>query len=453
MTFVIACVVWVLVVLSPITHAQWTFTQEAAIRNDLLIAASPPYNNKIRPSVVTSCSVDFFITSVNEVNIKDEAFGISGWWYMTWYDDRLSWATASYSGIGLIVMGPDEIWHPTIVQTSSIDNLAAIEEITVPMRVEYDGFVSWRPPGISTHGCDMDTTYFPYDMQECSVEITVFGYTNAEMNMSTLTGFRFDYYEANGEWKIVSRDASQDEVKDYGLAYTRLTLTLTLKRLASVYWFAILIPIVLNSFLVPIAFLLPPSSGERNGFGLTVLLAFVVLLTMVTAEMPTSSKTTSLLEVYIIVVLFLSCFSVLFTIYSVMWFNIGEEEEPPNYLQKMAEIMKIMMLQKTCNKEDDAELESQHNTRGHVAPMSHRATPQPVSVSRVVTRIDIQMKETKEANDSEGEKLTYPQLGEVLDAFLLRAYMVVLTVLTVVVFLILILTTANQSLSGTEIEY
>ena len=46
-----------------------------------------------------------------------------------------------------------------------------------------------------------------------------------------------------------------------------------------------------------------------------------------------------------------------------MWFNIGEEEEPPNYLQKMAEIMKMMMLQKTCNKEDDAELESQHNTR------------------------------------------------------------------------------------------
>ena len=49
-----------------------------------------------------------------------------------------------------------------------------------------------------------------------------------------------------------------------------MTFTVVLQRLASVYWFAILIPIVLNSFLVPLVFLLPPSSGQLLSYNYRV---------------------------------------------------------------------------------------------------------------------------------------------------------------------------------------
>jgi len=61
------------------------------------------------------------------------------------------------------------------------------------------------------------------------------------------------------------------------------------------HWVNILIPVVMNGFLIILVFKLPADSGEKMGYSLTCLLAYVVLLTLLAADMPTSALYTSVL--------------------------------------------------------------------------------------------------------------------------------------------------------------
>ena len=67
---------------------------------------------------------------------------------------------------------------------SSIDDLSAIDEDTIPIRLRKDGRVTWNPPGILEMACEMVVTYFPFDTQTCAIQVTSFGYTIQELNIS-----------------------------------------------------------------------------------------------------------------------------------------------------------------------------------------------------------------------------------------------------------------------------
>ena len=56
-----------------------------------------------------------------------------------------------------------------------------------------------------------------------------------------------------------------------------------------------LVPMVLLAFLSAMVFKLPPDSGEKMGFSLTVLLAYAVYLTIISDDMPSTSTSTSVL--------------------------------------------------------------------------------------------------------------------------------------------------------------
>ena len=265
------------------------------------------------------------------------------------------------------------------------------------------------------------------------MEIVTFGYSLGELNINSSAGVLFDYYSSHGEWTVLSSSWESSDQVDYTLSYGKITYTLVLERHPGAHWLAILIPIILNSFLVPLVFLLPPSAGEKMGYSLTVLLAFVVMLTLVTDSMPTSSKNTSLLEVYIIVVLFMSCISVLLTIYSVMWFNKPQDsqgEEPHAHLQTLAKLMKsVVMVTARCKQSNSVDSIS-HTHQGDKEDMEK----------------DGQM------DDENGENMSYPEIQEVLDAFLLRFYMLFLVVFTTIMFLMLRIGPQMSDAQGTPVH-
>jgi hypothetical protein len=75
-----------------------------------------------------------------------------------------------------------------------VDNLGAIDEDTIPLRVKQDGSVTWNPPGILTLSCEMVVIYFPFDQQLCSISVTSFGYTIQELNMTMQVCTTGTYY-------------------------------------------------------------------------------------------------------------------------------------------------------------------------------------------------------------------------------------------------------------------
>lgn len=65
-----------------------------------------------------------------------------------------------------------------------MNDLSAINEDTIPIRVRSDGQVTWNPPGIIVTSCDMVLSYFPFDTQQCLLSVTSAGYTIQELNLA-----------------------------------------------------------------------------------------------------------------------------------------------------------------------------------------------------------------------------------------------------------------------------
>lgn len=91
----------------------------------------------------------------------------------------------------------------------------------------------------------------------------------------------------NGEWilldvrserKLLTYDCCEGE-------FPEVTYHLELRRRTLFYMMNFILPCVLIAVLTLLVFLLPPESGERMSFGVTVLLSFTILLLMLMVSM------------------------------------------------------------------------------------------------------------------------------------------------------------------------
>ena len=67
------------------------------------------------------------------------------------------------------------------------------------------------------------------------------------------------------------------------------TYVLKLRRLTGTIIATTVLPVIFFNFLIDLVFLLPPASGERVGFSVTLVLTFSVLLMGVGNIIPTSA--------------------------------------------------------------------------------------------------------------------------------------------------------------------
>ena len=109
------------------------------------------------------------------------------------------------------------------------------------------------------------------------------------------SGVNTKYFSENGEWTLLGTWNERSEFDEDGYSYAKVIYNFRLERRAVYYGLNTMLPVLLNSLLIPLVFLLPHDSGEKIGYCLTVLLAYVVILTIVTAGLPTTAKVQSLL--------------------------------------------------------------------------------------------------------------------------------------------------------------
>lgn len=119
--------------------------------------------------------------------------------------------------------------------------------------------------------------------------MTIFGITLQNGGVS------LEYFSENGEWDLLSTSYGRTEYEEDDYSYAKVSLYFNLERRPVYYGLNTILPVIVNSLLIPLVFLMPNESGEKIGFCLTSLLAYVVILTLVTQDLPTSAKTTSLL--------------------------------------------------------------------------------------------------------------------------------------------------------------
>lgn len=140
-----------------------------------------------------------------------------------------------------------------------------------------NGDNDWTSPALFKTVCAIDVTYFPFDMQTCSLKFGSWASGSHQLRMCPLnmTG-KSNQYVDNGEWKIVEIESKRNVVQYRYEAFDDVTVTIVIGRVYFVYCVNLIIPCFLISTMIFLGFILPPECGERIGLSITVLLAMTV---------------------------------------------------------------------------------------------------------------------------------------------------------------------------------
>ncbi|KAH9499310.1 Acetylcholine receptor subunit beta-like 1 [Bulinus truncatus] len=209
-----------------------------------------------------------------------------------WQDYQLTWDPANYGNIDSIRIKPEKIWVPDFVLFNNADGNY---EVTYKSNcVLYSSsHVNWIPPAIYHSSCSIDVMYFPFDQQVCEMKFGSWTHKGNAIKYSFFSNMnKLDLtdYLKSGSWDIIDCPGKIVTIKDEitGDVKDQIVFEFVLRRKTLFYTVNLIIPCVLISFVSICVFALPADAGEKITLCISVLLALVVFLLLVSKILPPS---------------------------------------------------------------------------------------------------------------------------------------------------------------------
>ncbi|XP_076114038.1 neuronal acetylcholine receptor subunit alpha-6-like [Mytilus galloprovincialis] len=258
------------------------------------------YNKRIRPgddqSVAAQINVSFNLGAIQEFDEVDGKYAVIGFFRIKWYDSRMTWNPLDYNNTNTMLFSQDDIWKPTLVITNPFSKIEKIGKDFMTVRYFSNGLAYWTPGEILISSCSVDITYFPFDEQKCTIRLMAWGTTPNEIVLQSSSDINLDYFSEHGSWKIIS---ASSESNDELVGSSFIDMSFSMKRRPGFYVINIVLPVIFLMVLNACVFVLPPHSGERVSYAITVLLAIAVFLTLIGDNLPKTSEPMSLLSYFL----------------------------------------------------------------------------------------------------------------------------------------------------------
>ncbi|CAH1274447.1 CHRNA10 [Branchiostoma lanceolatum] len=265
--------------------------EDIALKSSLL----SNYDKSLRPvkSASTAVNVDFDISlkQIIELAEKEQTFQINIWLRLYWDDEYLTW-NASEHGVESLTIHSSDVWRPDIFLYNNIaKTYGAIEPIT-DVTVTSAGRVSHLQPAIFTSACPVDISRFPFDKQECILEFGSWIHSSSKVNISLVksTADRAVFTQ-NVEWILngALMERKEDIFPCCPEPFVTILLTMQLERRTFFYMFNMVLPCIVLMILNVFGFCIPPDTGKRLAFFMTILLALVVFQKFLSDSLPKTS--------------------------------------------------------------------------------------------------------------------------------------------------------------------
>ncbi|KAI3379463.1 hypothetical protein SNEBB_001313 [Seison nebaliae] len=257
------------------------------------------------------------------------------WLHMKWHDYRLTWKSQDYGNIRSIRLPPDRVWTPDIVLLNNGDgNYEVSYKCNVVLYS--NGTLLWVPPALYKSSCIMNVQYFPFDEQVCELRFGSWTYrSNGRLIYDWFDGCdRADLtdYVKSGTWDIIdgtgiiynannsielapgTTSIKETNSKMITKNTSEVVFRLKLRRKSLFYVINIVIPCVLISFLSMFVFYLPADAKGKMTLSLSVLLAHIVFMLLVTRLIPQTSVYVPALTRYLLLTFLLNIQAVACTI-------------------------------------------------------------------------------------------------------------------------------------------
>ncbi|XP_013406815.1 acetylcholine receptor subunit beta-like 1 isoform X3 [Lingula anatina] len=291
------------------------------------------YNPLIRPvqNLSDKLMINFGLTMIQLINVdeKNQIMKTNVWLQTVWYDYQLVWDPADYGGISSIRVPMDKVWTPDIVLFNNADGKYQTDYRSNVVVYE-DGTMLHVPPAIFKSSCEIDVKYFPFDEQECEMHFASWTYTGEQV------GFDWYYqekpfknystvdladYMPSGTWDIVVGPGAivYRAAKDDKPAETRVIYYIRIRRKTLFYIVNLIIPCILISFLSVSTFYLPSEACEKVALSISILIALVVFILLISKLLPPTSLSVPLIVKFLMFTFIMNIVSVLLAVMTINW--------------------------------------------------------------------------------------------------------------------------------------
>lgn len=306
-----------------------TLDDAKQLYNDML----SNYSKYVRPIRKQGDPVNVYITlaaiAIQEFDEVLERFSVVGAIFLNWFDQNIFWDEDNYGGIDSLFIGYKKVWVPEVILTNPSEKLDSFGKEWQLIRYGPSGWASWTPGDLIKATCSIDVRYFPFDIQECGMEMYVWGYLTNEVKLiagrDTIdTGLMVEH----GSWTVLNTSA---KVEDKSLV-SKATFTFRLKRKPQYVIVNVVLPILFLCLLNVLVFMLPAESGERVSYAITVLLSIAVFMTIVSDILPKTSEPLPIIGYFLMIDLIVSALTGLCTILNLRIYHKKDDVPIPKWL-------------------------------------------------------------------------------------------------------------------------
>jgi nicotinic acetylcholine receptor len=157
----------------------------------------------------------------------------------------------------------------------------------------------------------MDVQYFPFDEQICQLIFGSWTYDSKEVKLkwyANKKSVELEDYSPSGIWDLIRVPGTLYDDK------SKMMFEIVIRRKTLFYTIILIIPTILMAFLSMAVFYLPSESSEKITLGISILLALVVFLLLVSKILPPTSDSIPLIAKYLLLTFILNIVSIIVTV-------------------------------------------------------------------------------------------------------------------------------------------
>ncbi|XP_046578102.1 neuronal acetylcholine receptor subunit beta-4-like [Haliotis rubra] len=310
--------------------------------------------SKCDPQIGRNVSVNviFYPQFIVGLDEREQVLTSSGWIDLWWTDTRLTWNASNYGGIDKMYVKQNMIWIPDIITENSVAGLSILGSGQDFVLVHSSGEVEWSPGNIYKTVCEIDVVTFPFDSQECFLNITSWMYFNDVVRLVTTDdSINMDFFKSNSEWILSNISILETDFvfQNVDGAQGSITFVFKLKRYSAFYVLKIIIPAIILSILNSFVFIVPPESGEKVSMSVTTMLSLTVFLSYIGDITPNNSESIPIIALFVVLHLALGALSIICNILILNIHYKARKEKEMGHLRKETIV-------KRTNKTEPAEM-------------------------------------------------------------------------------------------------
>ncbi|XP_004636553.1 5-hydroxytryptamine receptor 3A isoform X1 [Octodon degus] len=301
----------------------------------------------------TTIAIDVIVYAILNVDEKNQVLTTYIWYRQFWTDEFLQWNPEDFDNITKLSIPTESIWVPDILINEFVD---VGKSPSIPyVYVQHQGEVqNYKPLQVVT-ACSLDIYNFPFDVQNCSLTFTSWLHTIQDINISLWRlpeKVKSDksVFMNQGEWELlgVLTQFLEFSDRDSSGSFAEMKFYVVIRRRPLFYAVSLLLPSIFLMIMDIVGFYLPPDSGERVSFKITLLLGYSVFLIIVSDTLPATAIGTPLISVYFVVCMALLVISLAETILIVRLVHKQDLQRPvPPWLRHLVleRIARLLCLQ------------------------------------------------------------------------------------------------------------